>query len=298
MRYIQNHWRGNHSLPRALLLNFVLIKGLVLYSDRYVLPPYIAGRDDAITATIIFSIICHGLIYVWQIIGLLRSAERQISGPWVWGAYMTLIASFVFTLLAGFGSYQSLTPDKFRVIDPLALEHARANQYSLRVNPGGTQIYLDGIFALGLTDKLTNLLDQNPAVLEIILNSEGGQVYEGRGVAALIKKRNLSTSVFAICKSACATAFIGGARRTLGRSGKLGFHQYRLELWYPIPLFDLKGEQDKEISFYRDQNIDEKFLNQAFKTRHQDIWFPDHNTLLAAGVVHDIVDDTSPAKFK
>jgi hypothetical protein len=295
MGYIRNHWRGDQSLLWSLGINLVLIRTLVLYSDQFTLPPHIVERPDAIIATLVFSGLCHGVVYPWQIVGLLRACERQTnginSGVWVWVSYCALVISFIFTLLALFGAYQSLSPEKFIVEDPLALQHARESQYSLNVGDDGSRIYVEGLLALGITDKLRDLLDQNPNVTGIVLKSDGGQVYEGRGAAHLFKQRNLTTFVFETCNSACATAFIGGVKRLIGPSAKLGFHEYGLELWYPIPLFNLKEEQQKELAFYRLQNIDEDFLKRAFSSPHKDIWYPPHDELVKAGIVHQITDN-------
>jgi len=294
MNYIRTHWRGEQPLLWSLGVNLVLVRILILHTDQYTLPPHIDERSDAIVATVVFGVICHGLVYLWQVTGLLRACERcsgEInSGVWVWTSYMAIIVSLVFTLLGIFGSYQSLSMEKFHADDPLALEHARANQYELSLVSTGTRVHIKGTLALGITDKLKVLLDQNPDVTEVVLDSDGGQVYEGRGVAQLIKRRNLNTFVYDICKSACSTAFIGGKRRSIGNDAKLGFHKYSLELWYPIPLFDLKQEQEKDVSFYRQQNISENFLTKVFTAAHQDIWFPDYKELLEAGVIHHIVD--------
>jgi hypothetical protein len=295
MSYIRNHWQGKHSLLWSLWLNLLLIRTLILFSDQFTLPPYISTRAEALTATIIYCVLCHGIVYPWQVVGLLRSIKRHegevASSAWAWVAYLAIIASLVFTLLGIAFSFQSLTPDKFTVENPLALEEARAKQYSLTIGPDGKRIYLSGIFALGITDKLSALLKQNPQVRDIVLSSDGGHVYEGRGAAHLIRARELNTYVHGICKSACATAFIGGKSRNIGRGAKLGFHQYGLELRFPIPLYDLEGEQKKDIEFFRRQGISEHFLNSVFDSSHEEIWYPSHTELLDAGIVHRIVDE-------
>jgi len=295
MNYIRTHWRGEQPLVWSLWVNLVLVRILILHTDQYTLPPYIGERPDAIVATLIFGVICHGLVYLWQVVGLVRACERRSGGInsdiWVWTSYMAIIVSLVFTLLGIFGAYQSLSAERFHADDRLSLEQARATQYELGLDATGMLIHIKGIMALGMTAKLRSLLDQNPAVSGIVLESDGGQVYEGRGIAQLIKRRDLNTFVYGICKSACATAFIGGTRRSIGNDAKLGFHKYSLELWYPIPLFDLKEEQEKDVSFYRQQSISENFLTKIFTSEHEDIWFPDHKELLEAGVVHNIVDE-------
>ncbi|MBT5082433.1 MAG: hypothetical protein HOK21_08095 [Rhodospirillaceae bacterium] len=295
MNYVRNHWQGGQSLLWSLWINLVLIRTVILFSDRFALPPYIPIRSDAIVATVVFCLLCHGIIYPWQIVGLLRAIKRQEGGinsdTAAWIAYLAIAGSLVFTLLSLLVSYQSLTADKFVVEDPLALEKARASQYTLRVSPNGRQIHISGSLALGSGDKLSDLLDQNRAVTDIVLRSDGGHVYAGRRIAYLINSRLLNTYVYGSCKSACATAFIGGAKRHLGRAAKLGFHQYGIDLRFPLPLYDLEAEQEKEIRFYRLQGISEDFLGRVFKSSHQEIWFPTHKELLNAGVIHDIVEE-------
>jgi hypothetical protein len=77
----------------------------------------------------------------------------------------------------------------------------------------------------------------------------------------------------------------------MGHGAKLGFHQYGLELRFPIPLYDLKGEQEEEIEFYRQQGIAEHFLNSVFNSSHKEIWYPTQRELLGAGIVHKIIDE-------
>ena len=90
------------------------------------------------------------------------------------------------------------------------------------------------------------------------------------------------------CKSACTTAFIDGAKRHLGPNAQLGFHQYKLELQSPFPQYDLKGEQEKEIKFYRQQGISEDFLAQVFLAPSSGIWFPSIEDLVRSGVVDEV----------
>ncbi len=281
-------------MPWALCVNLVLLRTLILFSDQFVLPPYVSERSDALAATIIYCFLCHGIVYPWQVVGVLRATGRieggAFSDVWVMAAHMAIIASLVFTLLSIFSSFQALTPDKFKIENPLELEEDRAKQYSLVISPDGKQVHISGIFALGITEKLSAILSQNPKVTEVVLSGDGGHVYEGRGTAHLIKARGLNTYIHGVCKSACATAFIGGIRRSMGDQAKLGFHQYGLELRFPLPLFDLEGEMKKEIEFYRQQGIAGHFLDSVFKSSHEEIWYPTQRELLDSGIVHEILD--------
>ena len=77
MRYIRDHWQGKHALIYALLINLIGLRALILFADRYTLPPFIADRIDALMATILFIILGHGGVFVWQVVGVLRATEAK-----------------------------------------------------------------------------------------------------------------------------------------------------------------------------------------------------------------------------
>ena len=188
MAYIRDHWQGKHALIYALLINLIGLRTLILFADRYMLPPFITDRTDALMATILFIIMGHGLVFVWQVVGVLRATGQQtssLSGIWTVVAYGAIALCLAFTALSIATSFRALAPERFIVVSPTALEDARARQYTLRLSPDGKRIHIAGIFTLGMTQKLTALVDQNPTVTGVVLRSEGGHIYEGRGVCLL-----------------------------------------------------------------------------------------------------------------
>lgn len=54
IKYVRDHWQGKHALLFALAVNLILIRALILFADRYTLPPYIPDRIPALIATIAF----------------------------------------------------------------------------------------------------------------------------------------------------------------------------------------------------------------------------------------------------
>jgi len=70
------------------------------------------------------------------------------------------------------------------------------------------------------------LIKENPQLSFVILESPGGQIYEGRGLSRLFTKHQLDTYSYKECSSACATAYIGGKQRYPGSNDEIGFHQY------------------------------------------------------------------------
>jgi hypothetical protein len=106
----------------------------------------------------------------------------------------------------------------------------------------------------------------------------------------------MDTYSFKKCSSACAIAFIGGSRRFLGPTAKLGFHQYRLDSDKIQPFLDIEGEQQKDLFLYKSQMIKDEFLSRIFNKPQHEMWFPTQSELSAAGVVDRIVpEDQLPA---
>lgn len=290
--YILKHWSGDLPLFWSFWINLILIRFVILYLERFTRPPFMPDVETAIAATIGFFVVCQMVVLPWQVVGVLRSCDRHLAAlnsiVWVWGAQFGVAASLILTLISVYFGVQSLLVEHLRLFGDAAPEQARAGNYTLAATEDGRVIRLQGDFDFGITRDLEALLSEHRAAERIELDSDGGQIYEGRGVARLIMARGLDSHVLGTCKSACVTAFAGGATRTLGPTGRLGFHQYRLEAEFTNPLVDTAAEQEKDRRFYADRGIDAEFLRQVFDRPHDEIWFPTPAELLAAGVVHRI----------
>lgn len=71
----------------------------------------------------------------------------------------------------------------------------------------------------------------------VILNSRGGAAYAGIEIGKAIRMRGFTTWVpsGSFCASACAMAWLGGARRFMGKDALIGFHSvYRLDNGKPV----------------------------------------------------------------
>jgi hypothetical protein len=292
MGYIRNHWLGRHSLIWSFSINLVLLRLIIFYLDRFTHPPFLEHPTAVAAATVSFLVVGHLVIYPWQIVGMLRSCERYLrdfgSAAWVWAVYLGIVVSIVVTLISAFGALQWLLIDRDAELAADVLARERAAKYALSHRDGDTLIRLSGSLEMGVTKKLKAILRQHPEITGMVLESDGGNIYESRGIAKLIQEYGLDTYVFASCSSACTTAFIGGTARILGENGRLGFHQYGLSANLPLPFLDIEKEQEKDRRFYRNQKIDEAFLERVFDASHAEIWFPSTEVLLAAGVVHRV----------
>lgn len=294
MDYIRTHWQGNQSLLRSFWINLVALRIAILFFERYTHPPLADKSTTAITLTIIYFTVFQLIVYPWQILGLIRACDRYLaergSYTFMLLAQFGMVLSLLVTLVYVLGAFQSLfaNPEAL-IINQLKPRPPLLDQYTLTLTDEGTRILLQGDFRIGVTKEMASLLEQNPGVRGIVFSSNGGRVTEGRGVARLIKKNDLDTYVLKVCKSACATAFIAGARRYLGPRGKLGFHQFYMDSKLKTPYIDPQAEQMIDLTFYKQQNIDAAFLQKVFKTAPAGIWFPSAEELLAAGVVDKVL---------
>jgi ATP-dependent protease ClpP protease subunit len=267
-------------------VNFVLLFFALNALERFTFPPYFRGEWPVTIAVVTFFVLVRVIIYPWQITGLIRCCGHHINSninrTWVTAAQGVAVLSIAATLVATLESYQSLAfykksllPAEYTLPEP---------EYSLNLVSQESLIHLQGPFEVGITRTVTALVKNNPQVTGIVLDSIGGQIYEGRGLARMIRENSLDTYTTVECLSACTTAFVAGAVRTLGKNARLGFHQYKT--YSVIPSINVKNEQAKDREIFRKQGVSPEFLNKIFDTTPEDMWFPKADELLRANIIH------------
>ena len=253
------------------------------------------------------------VVLIWQIVGFVRAGDHYLVDghgaiEWVWVGYGGVLLILLIAANGWYALFAPFPPARQGPGESAAerLNRERASKYSLSILSSeaagrggivpadkGRVLYLKGDFELGIAEKLKALLNRYHDIGWLVLESDGGRIYEARRIARMARDRGLKTYVLNHCNSACTTAFIGGKTRYLGPKGSLGFHKYWLDAQLQHPFVNLGEEQDKDRSFYRSQNISNDFLNRIFDEPHTGLWQPDHATLLKAGVVHKILPAAS-----
>jgi hypothetical protein len=256
------------------------------FLERFLFPPYIENELAVTSAVIVYFIVVKLIIYPWQIVGVLRACDLRIKSntgrSWVTVAQLALVVSLAVTLIATIETYQSLQAFKQELI--LKATSPPAPQYSLNLIQQDTLIHLRGPLQIGITNRVAKLIKQHPKIMGIILDSEGGQIYEGRGLARLITLNRLQTFSLDSCLSSCTTAFIAGTTRSLGSNARLGFHQYKT--YSLIPSINIANEQAKDRAIFVKQGVSAEFLEKIFMQPPENMWWPDIDELVDAGVVH------------
>jgi len=294
--YVADHWYGRQRFAWSFWVNFVLLRVLVFLIQDFLSPA--KGSDYSTHTMLVFSLIIffHGIFFVWQLVGVIRAGEAHIRAMGslanVWGAQLGSLIAFWLTATYAFGAWQMTLPAHDDAFTQARIEVERASKYSFVPSADGLQLVLTGSIELGISKQFARQLKQNPALQTIVLTSPGGNIYEARGLSKLIRENGLGTLVKSQCSSACTTVFIGGITRELMPNARLGFHQYRIDATYSVFNADTSAEQKRDRLLYAAAGIQLWFLEKMFESRSDEMWFPEIDELLDAGVVTRIFEQT------
>jgi len=110
----------------------------------------------------------------------------------------------------------------------LALTRADAAQIAVRpLDNGSTLIAIEGELDLGDIESLRKSTESIPVGRATIeFSGKGGSLLAGIRIGTLIRAKKFTTVVpdGGQCASACALAWLGGARRLVGEYSNVGFH--------------------------------------------------------------------------
>lgn len=96
-----------------------------------------------------------------------------------------------------------------------------------RLENGSMLVVIDGEFDRGDVDTFRSIIAPvATGRATVSFRSEGGSLVAGLRIGALIREKKFPTLVpdGAVCASACALAWLGGARRFVGQGANVGFH--------------------------------------------------------------------------
>ncbi|MFT5975281.1 MAG: hypothetical protein ACI9YO_001458 [Gammaproteobacteria bacterium] len=293
MNIIQKYWHGHYPLAISFWIFFIAL-GIVFHLVGFTLLKQLSGTSsEQITAIIIYQVTGGLILYPWQTIGLLRSVElyfKQFGGPVILHTVQAVILVSLILLASHFvGLVQTFSID--RSFEKF-ISKAEPPKYSIQLTSNERQLIIRGTLDFGITETVSLLLKTHSGIKQVMLESEGGQIYEGRGLAVLFNLHGLDTYSDSYCLSSCTTAFIGGAKRYLGENARLGFHQYAFDSKHLQPFqgfYNLDAEQNKDLELYRSKDIEEDFIQNIFHKPNHEIWYPSRKTLLKAGVVTEIL---------
>lgn len=287
-RYVRRHWQGRLPLVVAFWVNFIALAA-VLHGAGDRVRGVVAGDPAAVfLVALAWFIVVDVLVYAWQVCGVWRASERAMldHAPYlrVRSAQVIAVMSIAVVLSEGLAVVH-LGHARLALSQP----HRTAESgYRLELSPDRSVVRLRGAIDFGLTGELAEILKRHPSVHTIDLQSDGGKVAEGRGIAMLIDQYELATYAPRGCLSACALAFLNGTARHIGPQARLGFHSYRLNSPHASIFMDPEDELHRDLGILEGRQIAPEFLDRVADTPADEMWFPSHEELLRAGAVHGI----------
>lgn len=296
--YLRAHWGGELPLTLSYWVN-----GLLLTAGFGAALKLAAELFGPRHPTVIFSwamaaLLATGILALWQNVGIWRSAGRHLSRGglpfWAWAARAMVLLSLAGTL--GFLVRSGLP--QLTELGRIAFEGDPLGRYELQVLGNGTELEMLGPVTYGLADDVRKLLDANPGIRTLRMNSDGGRVGQARELRTLIRERHLATLSTTGCHSACTLAFLGGAPRWLAPGARLGFHQYSAP---GRTSADMREAYVADRADMVDHGITPEFAAVAFQAPPTDMWFPSVATLRQGGVISGVTrrgqfaDEDTPA---
>ncbi|WP_065329137.1 COG3904 family protein [Tritonibacter mobilis] len=159
-------------------------------------------------------------------------------------------------------------------------------------------------------DLFRSLLQEQPGIGTLRLNSSGGSIYASSEIAWIVSDYGLNTQVDGECVSACVDIFLAGAQRRMTLGSKIGFHRrswspeavegYYNDLrdsrgWNTPFVFgswiytDTQREMYEYLSYMVDRGVDAGFAIETLQVDSGDEWYPSRLRLMSAGVLRDDV---------
>jgi len=175
----------------------------------------------------------------------------------------------------------------------IALGADPMGQAQIQVLPGGREVEIRGPMEAGLAARLHRVLEAQPAVRFIHLNSPGGWVTEGERLARVIHAARLGTYSATGCYSACVLAFAAGSPRVLNPEARLGLHSTSGR--DADPIFITLGNELYQKVLLR-YGVSPELAAWSTSTPSSGLWMPDPKELLAGHLVDRVsADGFSPS---
>jgi len=295
MNYLRAHWRGEQSIVRAFWINLVALRIGVFVAQQWAERMGLIHGDIPVGFVVLWILLFHVCLLSWQLVGVIRSAEndfaRRGTMGLVWAVQLAAVLFVIHTALSVFEVSLILHQDSEDQDRWDAMVEQREKRYKVSLVPDGNTVLIKGVLELGAAQRVGDILEAQPYVRNVELNSVGGNIYEARALAQLFQKHGVATHVDSLCASACTTAYIGGVVRTVAPTARLGFHQYSVNADYTIIATSPEKEQLRDTMFYKRAGISTAFIESVFSTSADSMWWPTQPALISAGVVHTVKNE-------
>ncbi len=147
----------------------------------------------------------------------------------------------------------------------------------------GHTLYINGTITAGTGERFLALINKHPKVDQISLTSSGGRIETAAQIGNLVKMRNLSTIAVRECESACTLIFFSSKNRALDVDAALGFHSPSSGRGGDVVVNGVS--RDLRLT-YVGAGLPDAFVEKAFWTPSDTIWYPSDEELIDAGAIN------------
>ncbi len=146
-------------------------------------------------------------------------------------------------------------------------------------------LWLEGDILIGDEDRLQEQLETHQNIINVKLESRGGDVYTAIQIGRKLRRNKINTIVTGDCLSACTLIFIGGFQR-LTEGGTIGFHLVQdKETGKIVGLED--GLYNRVTMYAWGMGVDPiRFVQWMTFASPEGIYFPDEAELCSANILN------------
>lgn len=282
--YLVRHWRGELSLPVSYWINGGVLVGIVSMA----LYAAVNGMGNGSYSLRAISFASIGILlfsvtaWLWSIVGIWRSADHHVArgGTYSWASAARVMVVLGFIAMAGNLSTTILPQVKELAL--IAIGNDPLGEIVIKVSANGQSVIAIGTLREGSAAKIQKILDAAPGATTLVLNSNGGRLFEAQQLARAVRNRNLDTYVEHQCVSACTYIFLAGRDRVATPNAKIGFHQPS------FPGLDADTQRfmmQDMINVYRATGLPDEFIQRIGRTSPEDMWYPTREELIDSNVI-------------
>ena len=219
------------------------------------------------------------LMPLWYVVGSawLWAASDEREGvaaalPRLAAAFMGLLLLFLLS-----SNYRPL-----KALVGIATHPDPYGEFAITFENGGRTLVYTGPFGYAAPASLQAALRRNPRVDTVVLDSAGGWMVAGRGIARVLGQAHIGTVVARHrCASACTLAFESVPMRVLEADAALGFHSESSQFSWA----EGEGGNDSFVEVFTARGIATPFIDKAIGTSSHSMWWPDVAQLLRYKVI-------------
>lgn len=158
-------------------------------------------------------------------------------------------------------------------------------QFTIHFENDRRSVVYQGPLGYAAPASLHAALAHHPEVDTVVLDSVGGWMVSGRGLARVLREAQVRTVVARhLCASACILAFESAPRRVLEADAVLGFHSESNQFAWA----GSEGDNDSFVEVFAQRGVPQTFVDKAVGTPPGTLWRPGVGELFANRLIDSV----------